>query len=212
MATDEVPAKSLVRSIEAAWHVHFGRPVKRNTISIAQIRSDEAPWRAAPPAPLPAAPILPEPQPEIAPAASPQPHVGRMAFVSHEFVGSRGNRSAVRVLMEYRGNRYQGSASGWDQPQARMEAAARATLGAVEAAALDARDLSEKPPVSLTLEGVTLVRAVKHPSVLVSVTATDGREATPLVGAARTSERPDTAVIMACLKATDRWVRGRLEA
>jgi hypothetical protein len=197
LAGDAVPAKTIVKSIESALYTHFGQKVDRRTISIAQIRTE-----------LPQATQKDEVHPFWRPEeAGPG---GRMVLLSHQVIGERSQRVAVRVTLEHKGQRYEGVAQGADIAHSRLETLAKATLKAVEAAARAELESQRKEPVTLVLEGVSLVSGPTHPAVLACITATDGRDVTPLAGAVSAADSPARAAILATLQATDRWVRGQL--
>ncbi len=199
LATDAVAAKTLVRDIESALFVHFGTTVDHRKISIAQVaeegpkikQKDEEPPSWEPPV---------------------RRFGGRMVLLSHQIIGERGQRVVARVTIENRGRRFEGSSHGADVAHSRLETLAKATLRAIEAAAWSELEPQGREPLTLHLEGVSLVGGREHPSLLASVSAMNAREVTPLSGAVGASESPARAAILATLQATDRWVRGQLSS
>lgn len=198
LATDAVPAKKIVREIESALFVHFGRQIDHRKISVAQVSEG------------PAAPRIKRPDP---PRQQPAPALrkGRFVLVGHQITGERAHRVGARVTIEHHGRRFEGSAHGADVAQSRLETLAKATLRAVEAAAWSHLEPRGRDPISLHLEGLSLVGGDEHPSLLLSVSAANGRDVTFLAGAVQAAESQPRAAILASLQATDRWVRGQLK-
>lgn len=197
LAGDAVPAKTIVKSIESSLYTHFGRSVDRRTISVAQVRTGAGPS-------IQRDEVQPFWKPEEAGPG------GRMVLLSHQIVGERGQRVTVRVTLEHKGQQHEGVAQGADIAHSRLGTLAKATLKAVEATAREELESLGKEPVTLVLEGVSLVGGTRHPAVLACITATDGRDVTPLAGAASAADSRARAAILATLQATDRWVRGQL--
>ncbi|RMH20819.1 MAG: hypothetical protein D6701_03460 [Gemmatimonadetes bacterium] len=193
LTTKEVAPKQTVRNVESALRAHFDLAVDHRKISVAQTsgtpgNADES----GEPAVLqhPARPLAED----------------RILFVGHHIETERSHRVRIRVAVEWRGERFEGSTAGADLPRARYETTASATIAAIESA------LSphlEEQGIALSLDGVKLVDAFDQQFVLVAVHAIHGRSITALAGAATVEDTPDRAVILATLQATDRWVRGR---
>ena len=192
LTTDEVAPKQTVRNVESALLAHLDLAVDHRKISVAQTKEP-------PPPPEPAVRLMIE-----------TPAQSRLLFHGHQVESERSHQVRHRVEIDWKGERYQGDASAADLPRARLEAVARATLGAVEAAlGAELEDTSGKS-VTLVLDGVKVVDAFDRDFVLVAVHAIAGRDVTALAGAAVAEGQPDRAAILATLQTTDRWVRGRV--
>ncbi len=197
LATDEIGAKQVVRNVESALFRYFGRAVDHRKISVAQVRSGR-PQGQPQQREVPAAPIEVEPGP-------------RLVLTGHEESEEPDRRVRARVSIELAGRRFEGSADGADVAHARLEASARATLRAIEAAARSFGEKDSTADLALELDGVSEAGGFECRSVLVSVTVMNGRYALPLSGAARINGSPSRSATLAALQATDRWVRGRLK-
>ena len=196
LTTDEVTAKQTVRNVESALLAHLGLALDHRKVSVAQTKERPAPQ------------VGQEPLVRILP----DPPVGqqRLLFHAHQVETERSHQVKHRVEIEWRGERHAGTATAADLPRPRLEAVARATLIAVEAALTN--ELEEAPArgVTLALDGVKLVDAFDRKFVLVAVNAMAGRDVTPLAGATVVEVSSDRAAILATLQATDRWVRGKV--
>ena len=64
--------------------------------------------------------------------------------------------------------------------------------------------------VSLAVDGVKVIDAFDRKFVLVAVHAISGRHVTSLAATTAVDETADRAAILSALRATDRWVRGKL--
>ncbi len=197
LTTDEVTAKQTVRNVESALLAHLGLEVDHRKISVAQTRE------------------RPAPQPEADPVRSLPERavvsVDRLLFYGHQVETERSHRSRHRVEIEWKGERYSGSAIAADLPRTRLEAVSKATLEAVTSAlSSEVEAGSDARGVALALDGVKVVDAFDRKFVLVAVNAMSGRDITPLAGAAAVEVSTDRAAILATLQATDRWVRGRI--
>ena len=198
VTTEEVTAKQTVRNVESALLAHFGLEVDHRKISVAQTKERPKPF--LPPDPLPVM-LVPEP-----PRSE-----KRILFIGHQVETERAHRVRHKVEVEWRDERYTGVASAPDLSRSRLEAAAQATVAAVEAslAATLAED-DTRSGIALEVDGVKLVDAFDRQFVLVAVHALGGRDVVSLAGATVVEESPDRAAILATLQATDRWVRGRV--
>jgi hypothetical protein len=203
LTTDDVPPKQTVRNVESALLAHLDLPVDHRKISVAQTSQGPAPQSA----PEGTISLVMEPAPELAET--------RVVYHSHRSETEGANQLRVTVVLEWGGEAFEGSSLGADLPRPRLEAAAQATLRAMEAVA-QARSgeigrRARRSPVSLGLDGVKVVDAFDRRFCLVGVHALTGRDILSLAGASVANDRLDASVIMATLQATDRWVRGRLE-
>ena len=214
LTTEDVSPKQTVRNVESALLAHFDLEVDHRKISVAQSRS-RAPAQAAETMPdssealLPRAPaVVPTPLGRPTLHALPQSADTRIVFCGHAVQSERSRRVRFVVEVEWKGQRFEGEGSAPDLPRNRLDAAATATLHAVENALQSEDTLRDAP--TLALDGVKQVEAFDRRYVLVSVHAIAGRDSTSLAGSAAVEDSPDRAVIMATLQATDRWVRGRV--
>jgi hypothetical protein len=201
LTTDEVPAKQTVRNVESALLAHLDLPVDHRKISVAQTSHGPAPQSA----PEGTISLVMDPAPEL-------PET-RVVYHSHRTESEGNNQVRITVLLEWAGEVHEGSSLGADLPKPRLEAAAQATLRAMESVAeANAGELGRRvrTPVSLGLDGVKVVDAFDRRFCLVGVHALTGRDILSLAGASVANDRLDASVIMATLQATDRWVRGRL--
>lgn len=196
LTTEEVSAKQTVRNVESALLAHLDLAVDHRKISVAQTKDPQAQQTSS----EASVRLLPQPT----------PGASRLLFQSHQVETERSHQVKHRVEIEWRGERYAGSASAADLPRPRLEAVGRATLVAVETALAKELEDASGPGVTLALDGVKVVDAFDRQFVLVAVNAMSGRDVTPLAGATVVEVSSDRAAILATLQATDRWVRGRV--
>jgi hypothetical protein len=194
LTTADVRPKATVRNVESALLAHFDLNVDHRKISVAQTTQDK-----------PAE--LPEPEPPVHILPAPPAAERRLLFCGHQVETERPNQIRYRVEIEWHGDRYTGEATAADLPRPKFEAAASATLQAIERA-LEAKLEDGRPSVTLSLEGVKVVDAFDRKYVLVAVHGISGRDVRRLAGATLTDESTDRSAILATLQATDRWVRG----
>lgn len=200
LTTDDVPAKQTVRNVESALLAHLDLPVDHRKISVAQTSQGPPPQSA------------PEGTISLLMGPSPAPAETRVVYHSHRVESEGSNQVKVTVTLEWGGDVYEGSSVGADLPKPRLEAAAVATLRAMESVAVEYHEArpGHRVPVSLGLDGVKVVEAFDRRFCLVGVHALTGRDILSLAGASVANDRLDASVIMATLQATDRWVRGRM--
>ena len=198
LATDEVSAKHVVRNVESALFVHFGRSIDHRKISVAQIQSEAPPAEKQPPPPPPSAP----PQERR--------HDDRFVLLGHEMTDDASRRVTSTVSIRWKGSTFRGTAHGANVARTRLETCAWATLRAVEAAARSELETEEREPPAFHLDGIAVVGDRDSPTVVISVTAMNDLEVSPLTGAVGLEDDRTHAVILATLRATDRWVRGQL--
>ncbi len=228
LSTSDVSAKQAVRNVESALRAHLDLAVDHRRISVAQAEPGseleaaeplaQAPREERPlgsrPVTTPPPPSLEAPAPRLRRFASHaehddvEPATGRFLFLGHQVTSQRAHRVETRVTLEWKGQRYDGTAWTPDLPKPRLEAMADATLRAMEQA-LQADD--EHADSALSLEGVNLVEAFDRSYVLVSVQAVEGSRATALAGAVPVHENVEASVVLATLQATDRRIRGMIE-
>lgn len=193
VTSSEVRPKQTVRNVESALQAHLGITVDHRKISVAQ--TDVAGEEDAA---------------ELVPDSNGTHGSERLLFLGHEIKNERPHRVRARVQIEWRGESYAGEAAGADLPRSRLDILANAVLQGLETI-LDP-SAKENPPdgTALALDGVKIVDAFDRRYTLVGVHAIHGRDVKVLSGSAPVNDMLDRAVILATLKATDRWVRGRL--
>ncbi len=215
LTTEEVSPKQTVRNVESALKAHFQLEVDHRIISVAQssepvVRTEEQ-EKKSPVESSPAEPsgphLLDEPGLQ---KESPRPRTDRILFLGHQVETERARRVRVAVSLEWEGEEYTGEALGTDLPRSRLEAVAKATLAAVEAAMASWEEETEAKKVAMTLalDGVKTVEAFDRKYMLVGVNAIHQRDVAELAGSSAIEDTPERAVILAVLQATDRWVRG----
>ncbi len=203
LTSEEVSPKQTVRNVESALLAHFELGVDHRKISVAQTSR-----------PIP---LGPRHQGSLSVVAEvePAPREARVLFKGHRLETEDGHRIRARVAVEWDGKVHEGVSSAPDLPRNRLEATAEATLTAMEAVAggdsTDELSGFSFPSVSLSLDGVKVIEAFDNRFVLVSVNAMGGRDVITLSGTASVGRSLERAVVLATLKATDRWVRGRLD-
>jgi hypothetical protein len=133
----------------------------------------------------------------------------RLVFVTLRTEGGRSGPSRLQVELEWRGARFAGDFVHADPLGARLEPVALATLAAVEAVCRsEAGGVSSD--AALSLEGVVVVEALDRRYVLASLHAGQRPHLTNLSGLAGIDRGVSEAVVVATLRAVDRWIRGRL--
>lgn len=200
LTTTDVSPKQTVRNVESALKAQFHLKVDHRIISVAQSTEPVVEERKPPEPQRPVLMELPDPS-----TSSP-----RILFLGHQIETERARRVKVAVSVEWGGTEFTGEAVGTDLPRSRQETVAKATLAAIEKALAAEEEESNRPGVTLALDGVKTVEAFDRTYVLVGVNAIRTREVAELAGASAVEDTPERAVILATLQATDRWVRGRL--
>jgi hypothetical protein len=201
LTSDEVSPKQTVRNVESALLAHFELAVDHRKISVAQTSR-----------PIPLTPPTEGSMAVVVEAANRRAET-RILFRGHQLETEGGHRVRVTVSVEWRDKVHEGTAVAADLPRNRLEAAAQATLRAVEAMAQEVqkeRDESAFTGVSLSLDGVKLVEAFDNSFALVVVNAMAGRDVLSLTGSCQVGRNLERAVVLSTLQATDRWVRGRI--
>lgn len=194
LTTREVSPKQTVRNVESALLAHLNLDVDHRKISVA--RSDQT------------APGLERRGGDE--MVRPRRNESRLIFESHVIESEWGRRVRHRVEISWKGERFQGEASATDLPRTRLEAVARATLAAVDAALASQLGEGREHHAALELDGVRTVDAFERRFILVAVNGLADRDVVPLTGATVVEESSDRSTILATLSATDRWTRGRL--
>lgn len=202
LTSEEVAPKQTVRNVESALLAHFELAVDHRKISVAQTSR-----------PIPLTPPTEGSMSVVVEAASPRSE-SRILFRGHQMETEGGHRIRVTVSVEWNDETYEGVAVAADLPRNRLEAAAEATLKAIEATAHGAQEDRDEDssfaPLSLSLDGVKMVQAFDDSFALVVVNAMAGRDVLSLTGSCQIGRNLERAVVLATLQATDRWVRGRI--
>ena len=186
----DVSPKQSVRNVESALLARFGMKIDHRKVSVAQTTEEEAAREA-----------------KVFQHPARLNREERILFVSHQVETERSHRVRIRVTLEWRGERYEGEASGADLVRARLETTAAAAVKAIEGAIAP---LLGEGEVALSVDGVKLLETFDKQFALVAIHAIHGRSITALAGAAAVEDTADKAVILGTLQATDRWVRGRI--
>lgn len=184
VGTSELSPKQTVRNIESALLAEFGLQIDHRKISVAQVQ-----------------------EPDISAAAKEETSAPEE---ERKFLGTRwllldslqierkaGQKVACSVTLRNASETYSGRAEGPDFSQSRLDVAARAVLGALNAATLE--------EVSLRLEGVTRQESFGREMILVLVQGQERRRSVSLPGVSIISDSAEEAAVLACLQATNRW-------
>ena len=199
LATTEYAPKQVVRNVESAMLARFGAHVDHRSVSVARSAEElrhEPASEPAPAAPIAnaAAPIASAAAP-IASAAAP----GRgVYFEDVEARRSRRRGLSCTVTLRAGSERYSGEASGAESSRARGELAATATINALRLL------LAEN--VTLAFESCITVEATGRAFAFVVVSGRAGRDTTFLSGSCEVKDSLETAVVLAVLDATERWI------
>jgi hypothetical protein len=179
LAQSGLQPKQLVRNIESALLAHLGLKVDHRKISIAQTA-------------------------EVKPIEALEREVVRERALSRTLLfeqvqvqsSRRPHRITVGVSLSLGGQVETAEEEAPDNPRARMEAAARAAVAAVD------RLLADH---ALALEGVRVVREFEREFVFTAVQGLTGRDSLLLTGTAEIRESLERAAVFAVLDATNRW-------
>ncbi|MCU0620355.1 MAG: hypothetical protein MUC69_02495 [Gemmatimonadales bacterium] len=171
--------KQLVRNIESALLAHLGLKVDHRKISIAQTA-------------------------EVKPIEALERDVVRERSLQRAILfegvsvqsARRPHRVVVQVSLASQGVVEVEEEEAADTPRARVEAAARAALSAVDKLLGDH---------SLALEGARLVREFDREFVFVAAQGLSGRDSLLLTGTAEIRESAERAAVFAVMDATNRW-------
>ena len=176
-------AKQVVRNVESALLAQLGLKVDHRRISVAQtaeVKPIEALERSA---------------------VREEALKRGIVFDSLELQPLGGRRLNVVVRVRPRGGEViAGEARGADTPKARVQAAARAALAAVERIMDDA---------AFELEGVKLIEAFESMFAFAGVHLVEGRTTQLLAGTCEVGDQPEQAAALAVLDALNRWIESR---
>jgi ribosomal protein L12E/L44/L45/RPP1/RPP2 len=214
LASAELHPKQIVRNIESALSAGLGVEVNRRIVSVAQLREGAVEGLAAAGAAPDATAASAAAPAHTAPAApSPSQHntldkgrttsgngrgdaASRVIFLGHEVTVDAGRNATCAVIFEIEGVQVTGRGVGFDSPQGRAEAGARAVVDALRSAGRADR---------LGLEGVAIIDTPGHECVLVAIRPLAGRRRNSLTGTAPLRDSPEEAAILAALQATNHW-------
>jgi len=173
------PPKQVVRNVESALLAHLGLRVDHRKISVAQTA-------------------------EVRPLEALEQHAVRevarrreVLFSGLEFQGGAGARLTLTVTLQMGDEQLTGSAESLDNSRARMQAAARATVVALET--IVSRG-------TLEIEGMQVVEAFGRRYVMAGVLVAEGRATSLLTGTCELGESQEQAAVLAVLDATNRWL------
>jgi hypothetical protein len=178
LTTNSVSPKQTVRNVESALLAQLGIEIDHRKVSVAQTESKEGS----------SAKII-----GIGQLAG----VRRYLFEGYEFERKMPQQIICRVRLKL-DKEYVGTAEGTDIERGRLNAAAQAVLNALEQA--------EERHVSFALDGIKIIDVFDLPVAVAAIYGLSGRTRTYLAGAAPVNEAPEHAVILATLKATNRWI------
>jgi hypothetical protein len=225
LATAELSPKQIVRNIESALSAGLGVEIDRRIVSIAQLRAGAGEIAALPEASgstSPQAARVPDgaestvsvgeaPYPardgdtavmrsgDIRSAAGPgegEDAAGRLIFLGHEVTVDLSRTATCTVSFRMGTAEFTGEGTGFDTPQGRAEAAARAVFDA-----FDRTRTSDR----VGLEGVAIVDTPGRECILVTARPLAGRRVGSLTGVAPIRESHEEAAILAALQATKHW-------
>jgi hypothetical protein len=157
-----------------------------------------APGGTASVTPAPAATAAPVPPASSVVSTTTAAHedAHHLVFLGHEVTVDASRTATCTVTFRRGDDEFTGQGEGFDSPQGRAEAAARAVFDAFERFRKTDR---------LGLEGVAIVDNPGRECVLVAARPLDGRRRDSLTGAALLRESPEEAAILAALQATNHW-------
>lgn len=203
LATAELHPKQIVRNIESALSAGLGIVINRRIVSVAQLRAGAIEGIPAVEdlAPTADEPYLAEVDEAARPAArrdngQEQLAGSRIIFLGHEVTVDAARTATCTVTFRAGAEEFTGVGQGFDSPQGRAEAAARAVVDALRRSGRAER---------LGLEGVSIVDTPGRECVLVAIRPLDGRRRSSLTGAAPLHDSPEEAAILAALQATNHW-------
>ena len=176
------PAKQVVRNVESALLAHLGLRVDHRKISVAQTAEVR--------------PIEALDQDAVRELARRR----EVLFNALEFQGASGSRLTLSVTLQLGEEELSGTAESVDNSRARMQAAARAAVGALE---------KIWPRGTLELEGVQVVEAFGRRYVMAGVLVVEPRGTSLLTGTCELAESSERAAVLAVLDATNRWLASR---
>ena len=174
--------KQVVRNVESALLAHLGIKVDHRKISVAQT-ADVKPIEA------------------LEKAAVRQEAMRRgVVYRKLERIPVGEHRIRFAVTLEVNGQDVVAEEESADASRARMQAAARAAVTALDKAL---------PTGVFELEGVKVIEAFDEELVVAGVHVIEGRHSRLLTGTAPAEESVEQAAVLAVLDATNRWFQSR---
>lgn len=178
LASSGVSPKQVVRNVESALLAHLGIKVDHRKISVAQTAEVQ--------------PIEALEQSAVKLEAQRR----GVVYQSLELVAAAPHRVRFAVTLEVNGQEVVGQDEAAETTRARLQAAARAAVAALDKAL---------PRGTFQLDGVKIIEAFDEELVVAGVHVVDGRETRLLTGTAEVREAPEQAAVLAVLDATNRW-------
>lgn len=182
LASSGVSPKQIVRNVESALLAQLGIKIDHRKISVAQTAEVE--------------PIEALEQSAIKHEALRRGVVYRTL----EVMAAPPHRVRFGVTLDVGGLEVVGEEEAAETTRARLQAAARATVVALDKAL---------PRGTFQLEGVKTIEAFGEQLVVAGVHVVDGRETRLLTGTAEVHESSEQAAVLAVLDATNRWFQSR---
>jgi len=184
LANSGTGPKQVVRNVESALLAHLGIKVDHRKISVAQTAA-----------------VQPIEALETSAVRAEARRRG-VVFESLELVPAAPHRVRFAVKLTVAGQQVVGEEEAAESTRAKMQAAARAAVTALDQAL---------PHAGFQLEGVKIVEPFGEELVVAGVHVIDGRKTRLLTGTAQAFEAPEQAAVLAVLDATNRWFQGRLD-
>jgi hypothetical protein len=182
LASSGVSPKQVVRNVESALLAQLGIKIDHRKISVAQTAEVE--------------PI------EALEKSAVRDEALRRGVVYRtlEVVAAPPHRVRFAVSLDVNGLEVVGEEEAAETTRARLQAAARATVSALDKAL---------PRGTFQLEGVKTIEAFGERLVVAGVHVVDGRETRLLTGTAEVHESAEQSAVLAVLDATNRWFQSR---
>ena len=184
LANSGTGPKQVVRNVESALLAHLGIKVDHRKISVAQTA-------------------------EVQPIEALETSVVRaearrrgVVYKMLEQVPAASHKVRFSVTLEVAGQVVVGEEESPESARAKMQAAARAAVNALDKA---------MPNAGFQLEGVKTVNPFGEELVVAGVHVVAGRETRMLTGTAAAHDAPEQAAVLAVLDATNRWFQGKQE-
>lgn len=174
--------KQVVRNVESALLAHLGLKVDHRKISVAQT-AEVRPLEAL-----------------DQEAVREQALRRGVLFNRLDFHSVTGQRIGMHVTLQVGEEEIAGEAESVDNSRARLQAAARATVAALD------KVLSRG---TLDVEGVQVVVVFDRRYVMAGVLVGEGRGSHLLTGTCELADSPEQAAVLAVLDATNRWLASR---
>ncbi len=206
LATSELHPKQIVRNVESALTAGLDLDIDRRIVSVSQLQAGAEPelieGSASEEDDSSEEVTSSEVQPQRNGGSVEREPSTRSLPDRPVLVGIRSSsgskmENACEVRLRVDGNEVIGTADGLDTGSGRIDAAARATLEALEKA---------YPRFNVVLEGASVTTAHGQKYVLVTTHGLQGRQSTTLTGAATLGASPEESAVLACLQAVNRWL------